>query len=92
MEKYALVQQLRRAVISIASNIVEGFNRLTVKESLHFYNISKASLEKVKYQLLIAKDLNYFSNKNYEETIKLCNEVGQLLNYWVQSQIKNTKK
>lgn len=90
-EKYALVQQLRRAAVSIASNIVEGFSRLSVKESLHFYSISGGSLEENKYQLLIAKDLNYISDEAYEKNISLCDEVDKMLNAWVQCQIKNSK-
>lgn len=90
-ERYILVQQLRRAVISIASNIVEGFSRLSVKESLHFYSISRDSLEETKYQLLIAKDLEYISTEVYEKIINLCDEVGKMLNAWVQCQTKNIK-
>ena len=90
-EKYALTQQLRRAAVSVASNIVEGFNRLSVKESLHFYSIARGSLEETKYQLLIARDLKYLSCEVYEKIINLGNEVGKMLNAWVQCQIKNSK-
>ncbi|NQT50178.1 four helix bundle protein, partial [Candidatus Kuenenbacteria bacterium] len=44
-EKFALVVQMRRAAVSIASNIVEGFARKKIKETLQFYNIAAASLE-----------------------------------------------
>jgi len=90
-ERYALIQQLRRAAVSIASNIVEGFSRLSVKESLHFYNIARGSLEETKYQLLIAKDLEYMPVEVYEKIINQCDEVGKMLNAWVQSQIKNSR-
>lgn len=90
-ERYALTQQLQRTAVSIASNIVEGFHRLSVKDSLRFYNIANASLEEAKYQLLIARDLNYISDGSYKQIILLCEEVGRMLNYWIQSQIKNAK-
>lgn len=90
-ERYALLVQIRRAVISVASNIVEGFNRYSVNDSLHFYNFARASLEEVKYQLLIANDLNYISLEVYQESLILSEEVGRMLNSWIKSQIKNTK-
>jgi four helix bundle protein len=90
-EKFNLISQIRRAVIYIASNIVEGFHRSSIKESLRFYNIAEASLEEAKYQLLIAKDLDYISSAIYQEGINLADEVGRMLNSWVVSQIKNSK-
>jgi len=89
-ERFVLVSQIRRAVISVASNIVEGFSRLSVKESLHFYNIAKASLEEVKYQILIARDLNYLTEESYQKILTLAEEVSKMLSRWVQSQIKNS--
>jgi len=90
-EKYGLTSQLRRAAVSIASNIVEGFNRLSVKDSLRFYSISRGSLEETKYQLIIARDLTYLPEEIYKKLNDLCNEVGKMLNAWIQSQIKNSK-
>lgn len=91
-EKFALVQQIRRAVVSIASNIVEGFQRNSIKESLRFYNIADASLEEVKYQLLIAKDLNYLPEPIYNYAFDLAKQVGRMLHYWVESQKDIHKK
>jgi len=64
-EKYGLVSQLRRAGVLIASNVVEGFKRKYLKDSLHFYNIANGSLEEVKYQLLLTKDLGYINENQY---------------------------
>lgn len=80
-----LVSQLRRAAVSVASNIVEGFKRRGARDSLHFYNISAASLEEVKYQLLIARDLSYLSANEYDNVMKLAEEVGRTLHGWEQS-------
>ena len=60
-EKFGLTNQIRRATVSIASNLAEGFGRhsVTHRASVNFYNIANGSLEEVKYQLLLSKDLKY---------------------------------
>ncbi len=58
-ERYALSDQLRRAVISVPSNIVEGMNRMSDKEKSHFLEIAYASLMEVYCQIDIATDLGY---------------------------------
>ena len=89
-EMYGLVSQLRRAALSIASNIVEGFKRRSVHDSIHFYNMADASLEEVKYQLLVAHDLNYISEDEYVNTLHLAEEVSKMLHSWIQSQRQNS--
>ena len=85
-EKYGLANQLRRAAVSIASNIVEGFKRKSLKDRLHFYNMSNSSVEEVKYQLLLAKDLNYINEDLYKKVIELAEEVSKMLNSWIKNQ------
>ncbi len=58
-EQFGLTNQVRRAVISITSNIAEGFSRNSYKEKLQFYSIALGSLTEVQNQLLIAKDVGY---------------------------------
>lgn len=103
-EVYGLTNQIRRAVISVASNIVEGFERKSSKDSLHFYfpsearktrfcgvgsyNMADGSLEELKYQLLVAFDLKYINDKIYKETLDLTEEVSKMLNSWIQSQLR----
>lgn len=60
-ENYALCDQLRRAVVSVPSNIAEGAGRLAVKEQIHFLEIAYASLMEVYCQLQIAVDLGYIT-------------------------------
>lgn len=60
-ENYALCDQLRRAVISVPSNIAEGSGRFSAKEQVHFLEISYGSLMEVSAQLDIAYDLNYIN-------------------------------
>ena len=60
-ENYALCDQLRRAVVSVPSNIAEGAGRLAIKEQIHFLEIAYASLMEVYCQLQIAVDLSYIT-------------------------------
>lgn len=84
-EKFGLISQMRRASISIPSNIAEGYKRHGFKDALSFFNISEASLEELKYQTLLAFDLNYLDTNWYQKLIKLEDEVGMLLNGWKKS-------
>lgn len=71
-EQYNLCDQLRRACVSIPSNIAEGMSRFSYKEKLHFIEISYGSLMEVMCQLEISKELNYISQeqlKKLEEKI-----------------------
>lgn len=85
-EDLCLTSQIRRAVVSIPSNIAEGFKRKTVSDSKHFYNIAQGSLEEVKYQLLLSKDLKYLSEKEYQDISVLTTEVSKLLCGWIKIQ------
>jgi len=78
IEIYGLANQIRRAAVSVASNIVEGFERRGTKDGLHFYNIADGSLEEVKCQLFLA-------------IVNLAEEVSKMLNSWIKSQLKILK-
>lgn len=78
-EKFRLVDQLCRSASSIPANIVEGNTRRSGKEYLQFLSLAKASLEETKYHLLLAKDLDYLTTKDYRNLIEKCNEVGKML-------------
>lgn len=79
-EQFGLTNQLRRAAVSITSNIAEGFSRNSYKEKIQFYAIALGSLTEVQNQLLIARDIGYLSKESFatiaEETIT----VNKLLN------------
>ncbi len=62
-ERNALANQIRRAVISIPSNIAEGMGRVSIKEQVHFIEISYGSLMEVLCQMQLARDLNYISEE-----------------------------
>lgn len=82
-ELFGLTSQSRRAAHSVATNIVEGFRRHTLKDSIHFYHISDASLEELKYHFLVAKDLEYIPLEVYDSCLKQCEYVGVLLTRWI---------
>lgn len=75
-ELFGLSSQIRRAAVSVSSNIVEGFTRKSNTEKLRFYNIAEASCEEVHYQLLLAQDLDY---TNTETLRKDSREVKRIL-------------
>ena len=79
-ELFALTAQIRRAVTSVPSNIVEGKARGSNKKYKRFLLIARGSLEETKYQLLLAKDLKYISESGYKEVLIQAEEVGRLLN------------
>lgn len=78
-ERYALGDQLRRAVISVPSNIVEGMNRISDKEKSHFLEIAYASLMEVYCQVDIATDLGYIDTSKSEELEQSINNVAKLI-------------
>ena len=78
-EQYALSDQLRRAVISIPSNIAEGLGRVSTKEQIHFLEIAYGSLREVDCQLDIAKDLAYISDDELSDVEKQIEKVAALI-------------
>ena len=84
-ELLGLTSQIRRAAVSIPSNIVEGKARGSDKDYKRFLLIARGSLEELKYQLLLAKDLLYMDEKKYNEILKLSKDVGRLLNGLIRS-------
>ena len=66
-EIYGLTNQMRRAAVSITSNIAEGFKRKTTKDKIQFYSISHGSLAELQNQMLIARDLYYADANAFRE-------------------------
>lgn len=85
-EAYALTQQMRRCSISVPANIAEGFKRRTKNDSLHFYNISEASLEELKYYLILSKDLKYINEGKFNSIYCFIEEVSKIINGWKKIQ------
>lgn len=78
-ERYAMCDQLRRASVSITSNIAEGINRFSVKDKSHFIEMSYGSLMEVSSQLEIAEDLGYITAEERLSMDLLIEEVARLL-------------
>ncbi len=80
---FGLKDQIQRAAVSIASNIAEGDERMTVKEAIYFLNIAKGSSAEVITQLYIAKRIGYISKEEFESlenrTEKISSSIKKLL-------------
>lgn len=79
-EKYALCDQIRRAIVSVPSNIAEGSGRKSLKEQIHFLEISYGSLMESYNQLLIAIDLNYITEESVEAIKPSIDAVAKMIN------------
>jgi len=84
-ELFGLTNQLRRAVVSITSNIAEGFSRQSYKEKIQFYFMALGSLTEVQNQLLIAKDVGYQEIKDFKGIASQTVEVSKVINGLIKS-------
>ena len=78
-ERYAMCDQLRRASVSITSNIAEGVNRYSVKDKAHFIEMAFSSLMEVSSQFEIAEELGYITNEERMSMDELIREDARLL-------------
>jgi four helix bundle protein len=81
-EIYGLTSQFRRAAVSIAANIAEGFKKRSKTDKLRFYNIAQCSIEESRYYLILAKDLEY---GDVSELSQLLEEISKLLEAYSQA-------
>ena len=85
-ELYALTNQIKRASVSIPSNIAEGYGRNTDKSFSHFIDISRGSLCELETQLIIAKELGFIVNfELYNEILELITEESKMINAFSKS-------
>jgi four helix bundle protein len=78
-EIYGLTSQVRRAAVSIPSNIAEGKGRYSHKDLVHFLYQARGSLLELETQLLIARDLEYIEQPAYESLVSKTEELGRIL-------------
>ena len=78
-ETYALCDQIRRAAVSIPSNIAEGLGRVSVKERIHFMEIAFGSLAEVSCQLDISESLGYISAKELQEAEERAERLSKVM-------------
>jgi four helix bundle protein len=84
-ELYGLASQLRRASVSIPSNVAEGQARFSSKEFHHFLSNARGSLMEVETQVLIAEDLGYISREVSQQILTKTAELGRMLNGLISS-------
>ncbi len=86
-ELYSLSDQMRRAAVSIPSNIAEGKNRSSDKEFIRFLYIAKGSTAEIETQLFICVKLGYLEKSDIENAENLCTEIAKILNTMISNRI-----
>lgn len=84
-ELYGLVNQMRRAAVSIPSNIAEGKGRLTDRDRAHFFSQARGSLLELETQILIAEQLKYISGPEANALVQVSAQAGRMLNALIYS-------
>lgn len=84
-ETFVLVSQMRRCVVSVSSNIAEGFSRQSFKEKVQFYSMSLGSITELQNQLLIARDLGFITSEDFKLLAEKSVVVHKLLNGIIKS-------
>ena len=84
-ERFSLTSQIRRASMSIGSNLMEGSHRLSKKEFRQFAGIARGSAGELKYHLLLARDLGYFAEEKYRALRSQAEEISKMLTGLVNS-------
>lgn len=79
-EKFGLVSQMRRASVSVTSNIAEGFSRRSKKDKAHFYTMAAASLTELENQFIISKDLHFLDQGSFLIELKQIKTAQKILN------------
>ena len=78
-ERFSLTSQMRRAAVSVASNIAEGQGRLTTKDFVRFLGIARGSLRELETQTLLAADLGFMGEVASARCLELADETGRML-------------
>jgi four helix bundle protein len=78
-EMFGMTQQIRRAAVSVSSNIAEGFSRFTPKDKTRFYFIARGSLTEIENQLIISKDIGYITDNVFTSLTEQITIVNKLL-------------
>ena len=91
VETYALSDQMRRAAISIPSNIAEGYGRNTKKEYLQFLYIANGSVCELETQLILCVRVNYFTETEIQPIMSLLSEIGKII-ITITKKINSNKK
>ena len=88
-ERFGLVSQFRRAAVSIEANIAEGYKKLSRTDKLRFFNISQGSIEECRDYLLLARDLEYFAEGDFERMYLALEDASRMLQLYCDGIIRN---
>ena len=91
-ELFGLTNQLRRAVISVPSNIAEGYNRFSNKEFIHFLRIAKGSAAEVETQIILAMDLGYITADEGNRILSQVDEILRMLGSFIAKLNEGSEK
>lgn len=90
-EKFGLSSQMRRAAISIPSNIAEGQSRHSKKEFIHFLRIAQGSNSELETQLILCENLLYLSDNDTKSGFSLCTQIDKMINSLVKKQYSDNR-
>ena len=88
-ERYGLTSQFRRAAVSIAANICEGYKKLSKVDKLRFMNIAQGSLEECRYYIILSLDINYIDRDTHDRLEFLINGASWKLNGYADGISRN---
>lgn len=88
-ERHGLWSQFTRAAVSVAANIAEGSKKLSKAEKLRFMNISQGSLDECRYYIILAHDLHYITDEDYQLLSYKANGTSWYLNAYINGIVQN---
>ena len=88
-ERYGLTSQFRRAAVSIAANICEGYKKLSRQDKLRFMNIAQGSLEECRYYIILSRDVDYIDQAVHDRLEYLINGASWKLNGYAEGISRN---
>lgn len=91
-ERYGLSLQMRRSVVSVPSNVAEGYGRKSKQEYIHYLYVAYGSYCEFETQLLLASDLDYIKKETFEKIFELAREVERMLKALIDSLDKKPLK